>query len=84
MKSLDFIARAWCKTIVTTSFYIRSYNSFTPSPGNAHCISELYPLSQLQMSDNHGKKWPDKSFCFGKLCLYFSTIEINDSHSYSI
>jgi len=26
------IARAWCKTIVTTSFYIRSYNSFAPSP----------------------------------------------------
>ena len=22
------IMRAWCKTIVTTSFYIRSYNSF--------------------------------------------------------
>ena len=26
------ISRAWCKTIVTTSFYIRSYNSFAPSP----------------------------------------------------
>ena len=26
------ITRAWCKTIVTTSFYIRSYNSFAPSP----------------------------------------------------
>ena len=24
--------RSWCKTIVTTSFYIRSYNSFAPSP----------------------------------------------------
>ena len=24
--------RAWCKTIVTTSFYIRSYNSFASSP----------------------------------------------------
>jgi len=23
--------RAWCKTIVTTSFYIRSYNGFAPS-----------------------------------------------------
>ena len=29
---LKSIARAWCKTIVTTSFYIRSYNSFAPSP----------------------------------------------------
>jgi len=27
-----YISRAWCKTIVTTSFYIRSYNSFAPSP----------------------------------------------------
>jgi len=27
-------SRAWCKTIVTTSFYIRSYNSFAPSPQN--------------------------------------------------
>jgi len=27
-------SRAWCKTIVTTSFYIRSYNSFAPSPRN--------------------------------------------------
>jgi len=25
-------SRAWCKTIVTTSFYIRSYNSFAPIP----------------------------------------------------
>ena len=27
-----YISRAWCKTIVTTSFYIRTYNSFAPSP----------------------------------------------------
>jgi len=28
----ESISRAWCKTIVTTSFYIMSYNSFAPSP----------------------------------------------------
>ena len=28
--------KAWCKTIVTTSFYIRSYISFAPSPRHAH------------------------------------------------
>jgi len=30
----EHISRAWCKTIVhvTTSFYIRRYNSFAPSP----------------------------------------------------
>ena len=27
-------SRAWCKTIVTTSFYIRSCNSFAPSTRN--------------------------------------------------
>jgi len=27
-----YILRAWCKTIVTTLFYIRSYNSFATSP----------------------------------------------------
>jgi len=34
-------ARAWCKTFVTTSFYIRSYcnNSFAPSPRKA-----IFPL----------------------------------------
>jgi len=26
------ISRTWCKTIITTSFYIRSYNSFAPIP----------------------------------------------------
>ena len=30
------VSRAWCKTIVTTSFYIRSYNSFAPSPQFGH------------------------------------------------
>jgi len=33
--SLDNVSafqRAWCKSIVTTSLYIRSYNSFAPSP----------------------------------------------------
>ena len=30
--SYNINSRAWCKTIVTTSFYIRSYNSFAPSP----------------------------------------------------
>ena len=28
-------SRAWCKTNVTTAFYIRIYNSFAPSPRNA-------------------------------------------------
>jgi len=28
----DCDSRTWCKTIVTTSFYIRSYNSFAPNP----------------------------------------------------
>jgi len=27
-------SRTWCKTIVTTSFYIRTCNSFAPSPQN--------------------------------------------------
>ena len=31
------ISRAWCKTIGTTSFYIRSYNSFAPSPRYILC-----------------------------------------------
>ena len=30
--------RAWCKTIVTNSFYIRSYNSFAPIPRNANYV----------------------------------------------
>jgi len=30
-------SRAWCKTIVTTSFYVRSYNSFAPSPRGEVC-----------------------------------------------
>jgi len=28
-------SKAWCKTIVTTIFYIKRYNSFAPSPRNA-------------------------------------------------
>jgi len=32
VKYTGYISRAWCKTIVTTSFYIRSCNSFAPSP----------------------------------------------------
>jgi len=32
MHRRESVSRAWCKTIVTTSFYIRSYNSFAPSP----------------------------------------------------
>ena len=32
MANVMTISRAWCKTIITTSFYIRSYNSFAPSP----------------------------------------------------
>jgi len=35
------ISRAWCKTIVTTSFYIRSYNSFAPSP---RYVLSIYPF----------------------------------------
>ena len=30
------VSRAWCKAIVTTSFYKRSYNSFAPSPRFGH------------------------------------------------
>ena len=30
--SHESILRAWCKTIVTTLFYIISYNSLAPSP----------------------------------------------------
>jgi len=38
---LDSISRAWCKNNVTTSFYIRSYNSFAPNPRYAVLISWL-------------------------------------------
>ena len=31
---LEYKSRAWCKTIVTTSFYIRSYSSFALSHRN--------------------------------------------------
>ena len=31
----NYNSRAWYKTIVITSFYIRSYNSFAPSPRHA-------------------------------------------------
>jgi len=34
-------SRVWCKTIVTTSFYIRSYNSFAPSPRHAVCVKDV-------------------------------------------
>jgi len=30
-ESMASVSRAWCKTIVTSSFYIRSYNSFALS-----------------------------------------------------
>ena len=36
--------RAWCKTIVTTLFYITSYNNYAPSPGNkVYFYSGLMP-----------------------------------------
>jgi len=31
-------SRAWCKTVITTSFYIRRYNSFAPSPRIVHKV----------------------------------------------
>ena len=36
-KTSNIISRDWCKTIVTTSFYIRSYNSFAPSTWYSVC-----------------------------------------------
>jgi len=33
------MSRVWCKTIVTTSFYIRSFNSFAPSP---RCVMNCF------------------------------------------
>jgi len=40
-----FVSRAWCKTIVTTLFDIRSYNSFAPS--HRYITSSKCPLPKL-------------------------------------
>jgi len=42
----------WCKTIVTTSIYIRSYNSFAPIP-RVILSPRFDPSSQCR--DNYGK-----------------------------
>jgi len=42
--------RAWCKTIVTTSFYIRTYDSFAPSPRNSHAINTVNYLFRERIS----------------------------------
>ena len=39
------VSRAWCKTIVTTTFYIRSYNSFAPSPRYVILKHVLHPFA---------------------------------------
>ena len=44
--------RAWCKTIVTISFYIRSYNSFAPSP--RHVLSSLHLTACFSFLSNSG------------------------------
>ena len=49
IKMQESKSRAWCKTIVTTSFYIRSYNSFAPSPRNIIGLCTTVP-SLLKVS----------------------------------
>jgi len=46
------ISRAWCKTIVTTSFYIRSYNNFAPSP--RYALFSVIILFYLRKSKSSG------------------------------
>jgi len=45
-------SRDWCKTSLTTLFYITSYNSFAPSPGNPFLKwyhKDFFPVSKSMM-----------------------------------
>jgi len=59
-------SRAWCKTIVTTSFYIRSYNSFAPSPLHtilywASCTANIHQDSQFACPHLPGRTWSGRT-----------------------
>jgi len=59
-------SRAWCKTIVTTSFYIRSYNSFAPSPRHtilpwASCTANIHQDSQCACPHLPGRTWSGRT-----------------------
>jgi len=56
------LSRAWCKTMVTTSFYIRSYNSFAPSPRYA-LLSFLEKYQWYEQCDPLVKQLIKKTTC---------------------
>jgi len=65
---LKWKSRAWCKTTVTTLFYIRRYNSFAPSPRNGATRKVSFNCLVI-----------DKRFCF---CFAVEKTRFTKLHSF--
>jgi len=70
-KSLSYIknlVQNYCKYLLSTSFYITSYNSFLPSPGNYHTFVYWQRFNTRQKNKHH---------CLNNLIFFFNCINEN-------